>query len=70
MRRQIGLRLAPVMLALLAGSGSAQENDRAAILALIGRTFGADHSFNQAEGRAIQLAGGITSLSGRMGTER
>jgi hypothetical protein len=59
-----GLCLSPMMLLFMAGTMHAQEDDRAAILAMTERAFDAVHSGNPDDWRAIQLAEG-TSLSVR-----
>jgi len=64
MRVPMRLCLAPIMLALLAGNVSAQNDDRAAVLALMDRAFDAVSSGKADDWRAIQLAGG-TSISFR-----
>jgi len=58
------LYLAPIMLTFLVGNAFGQDNDRAAVLALMDRAFDAVSSGNADDWRAIQLAEG-TSISFR-----
>ena len=64
MCEQAGLRLVLLVLSLTAGSASAQDDERTAILAVMQQAFDAVRSQDPDDWRAIQLAEG-TSLSFR-----